>query len=105
MKLNAIRAAVMDVQGNVAEAREKMRKAWEYRECSKAYADWQKDMAIGHLAYNTSGAKLAGEIISQARTDQVGNERAQGTLDVYEEWLRRTTADAAEVKAMADSYK
>lgn len=104
-KIEAVRQAVMDLQGNVTEARAKIRRAWEFRKDCKGLGDWQREMAMGHVGYNANGAKMAMELIAQVRQEHAGNERAMGMLDIYEEWMHATVADMAEVKAMIEAYK
>ena len=105
MRLENICEVIDGIEHNISEARGKIKRAWEMRGICKPMADWQRDMAAGHLAYNTAGGKLAGELITQARGEYAGNERALGMIDAWEKWMHEAMSEMAEVRAMIDMYK
>lgn len=100
-----VKWAVMTVHENVQEAKEKILKAYKMKDECKQLADWERDMAVAHINFNTGGSRLAMDHIRQARERHAGEERSMGMLDVWEHWLHEIMAEMAEVHAMIDSYK
>lgn len=100
-----VKWAIMTVHENVQEAKEKILKAYKMKNECKSLADWERDMAVAHINFNNSGARMAAEHIEKARESHAGDDRAMGMLDVWEQWLHHVAGEMAEVKAMIDSYK
>lgn len=100
-----IRCALADMAHNVREAREKIKKAHHWRERNRAIADWQRDMAKGHLDYNTKINDATAKMMSESAAKHAGDHHALGMLDAYKEWLADITDDTVEVMAMLSAYK
>ena len=56
-----------EIKGNICEAREKIGMAYKLREKDKAAADWYKDMAAQHMAFNTAGHANVKRLIDDAK--------------------------------------
>lgn len=94
-----------EIRGNIHEAREKIKKAYEYREKDKATADWYKEMAAAHMRFNDTGHNVVVSLIKEAREKMSGNPMMPGMLAVYEEIHADIAKEAAEVQAMIAAYK
>lgn len=94
-----------EIRGNIHEAREKIKKAYEYRDKDKSVADWYKEMAAAHMRFNDTGHNAAVSLIKEAREKMSGNPMMPGMLAVYEEIHADIAAEAAEVQAMITAYK
>ena len=94
-----------EIRGNIHEAREKIKKAYEYREKDKATADWYKEMAAAHMRFNDAGHNVVVSLIKEAREKMSGNPMMPGMLAVYEEIHADIAKEAAEVQAMIAAYK
>lgn len=94
-----------EIRGNIHEAREKINTAYLMRETDKAVADWYKDMAAAHLAFNTNGHNIVVKLIEKARTEHEGSHMLPGMIAVYNEIHAELQRETAEVQAMVQNYK
>lgn len=110
MTCQEIRCLLKTIMQNVTEAREKIHKAIEWKDKHRGIADWQKQMAVAHLEFNTTAMQMV-----RAGLQEIRNEQAQrsehteahhmlGKCDAYQEWLDQIAPETAEVKAMIDGY-
>lgn len=90
--------------GNVREARKYALKTYELREKNKMAADWCREMAAAHLAFNASGTALTKKMMEEARAADP-SERMAGMLEVWAEQHAEIAREGAEVKAMLDCIK
>ena len=93
------------IRGNIHEAKEKIEMAYRLRDEDKAVADWYKEMAAAHLAFNATGHTVVTKLIDHAKEHMHDNPMLPGMMAVYEEMHADIIAEAAEVKAMIDGYK
>ena len=100
--MRAIKNVTRDIEGNIREAREKIAKAYQMMDSNRPYADWQKDMAMQHLTFNTKGYEIVKKMIADvaASTDPL----APGMRAMFEDMHADMMRDTAEVKAMIDNY-
>ena len=94
-----------EIKGNICEAREKICTAYKLREKDKAAADWYKDMAAQHLAFNTVGHANVKRLIDDAKAKRADDKLMPGMVAVYEDMHADIMRDSAEVQAMIAAYK
>ena len=94
-----------DMWENIHEAKDKIREAYKLRDSDKAAADWYKEMAAAHMAFNTNGHANVKRLIDMARTEMKDNPMMPGMLAVYTEAHADIMAASAEVNAMIAAYK
>ena len=94
-----------EIKGNICEAREKIGMAYKLREKDKAAADWYKDMAAQHMAFNTAGHANVKRLIDDAKSKHADDKLMPGMVAVYEDMHADIMRDSAEVQAMIAAYK
>lgn len=94
-----------EIKGNICEAREKIGMAYKLREKDKAAADWYKDMAAQHMAFNTAGHANVKRLIDDAKVKRADDKLMPGMVAVYEDMHADIMRDSAEVQAMIAAYK
>lgn len=94
-----------EIKGNICEAREKIGMAYKLREKDKAAADWYKDMAAQHIAFNTAGHACVKRLIDDAKAKHADDKLMPGMVAVYEDMHADIMRDSAEVQAMIAAYK
>ena len=100
--MREIKHVVKDIEHNIREAREKITRAYNLMESNRPYADWQRDMAMQHIAFNGKGHEIVKKMISDvaASTDPL----APGMRAMFEDMHADLMRESAEVKAMIDNY-
>ena len=93
------------IRENIHEAREKIEMAYRLHEEDKIVADWYKEMAAAHLAFNTNGHNVVVKLIDQAKAEKSGNPMMPGMMAAYNEIHAGLKLEAAEVHAMIQNYK
>ena len=94
-----------DIRCNISEAREKICTAYKLHDKDKAAADWYKDMAAAHLAFNQAGHANAKRLIDDAKSKRADDPLMPGMLAVYEDMHADIMRENAEVQAMISAYK
>lgn len=94
-----------EIRGNIHEAKAKIEKAYSLHEKDKGVADWYKEMAAAHLAFNENGHKQVVRLIDHAKTTKADNPMMPGMLAVYNEIHADLKKETAEVQAMIQNYK
>ena len=94
-----------EIRHNIHEAREKISRAYKFRSTDKGMADWYVEMAAAHLRFNDTGHANVVRLINEAKSKHSDNPMMPGMLAAYEEIHADIISEAAEVKAMIDSYK
>ena len=105
MLMRIIKELCREIKGNVCEAREKICTAYKLREQDKVAADWYRDMAAAHLAFNQVGHANAKRLIDEAKSKHADDPLMPGMLAVYEDMHGDIMRESAEVQAMIQSYK
>lgn len=93
------------IRHNIFEAKEKIGMAYRLREEDKAVADWYKEMAAAHLAFNNTGHSVVTKLIEHAKEHMTSNPMMPGMMAVYNEIHADLKKEAAEVQAMIQNYK
>lgn len=97
-----------DIAGNIDEARDKIRTAYEVRAESPEAGAWYKEMANAHLGFNANGHTTVKKIIDTYKTtDEYKNNPAfaDGMLAAWTAIHNDLIARTAEVKSLIDGYK
>lgn len=94
-----------EIRNNIHEAREKINMAYRMHAEDKAVADWYKEMAAAHLAFNENGHKNVVRLIDHAKATKADNPMMPGMMAVYNEIHADLKKEAAEVQAMIQNYK
>ena len=103
--MKMIKMISKEIKGNICEAREKIGMAYKLREKDKAAADWYKDMAAQHIAFNTAGHACVKRLIDDAKAKHADDKLMPGMVAVYEDMHADIMRDSAEVQAMIAAYK
>jgi hypothetical protein len=93
------------IRENIHEAKEKIDMAYRLRDEDKAVADWYKEMAAAHLAFNSTGHNVVTKLIEHAKERMHDNPMLPGMMAVYNEIHADMKREAAEVQAMIQNYK
>lgn len=108
MKCEEIKCLISNMMHNVKEAREKVEKAYAWKEKHRGIADWFKTMADGHLEYNKGAMQMVRsgmqELKNEHAHDEVMHHHTMGKCEAYEEWLEQIVTESAEIRAMIDGY-
>lgn len=94
-----------EIRHNIFEAKDKIGMAYRLHDEDKAVADWYKEMAAAHLAFNENGHKNVMRLIEHARATSADNPMMSGMMAVYNEIHADLKREAAEVQAMIQNYK
>ena len=92
------------IRGNIHEAREKIEMAYRLYEEDRNVADWYKDMAAAHIAFNEKGHSCVVRLIDHAKAHEANNPMLPGMIAVYNEIHADLKREAAEVQAMIQNY-
>ena len=103
--MKMIKQISCDIRCNICEAREKIGMAYKLREKDKAAADWYKEMAAQHIAFNTAGHACVKRLIDEAKAKHADDKLMPGMVAVYEDMHADIMRDSAEVQAMIAAYK
>lgn len=97
-----------EISGNLDEAREKIRIAYELKADSPEAAAWYREMAAAHVGFNTNGHSIVKKLIETAKNsdDYKRNpEYINGMTAAWEAIHNDQIAKTAEVKALIDGWK
>lgn len=103
--MRMIKQLCCEIKGNICEAREKICTAYKLREKDKAVADWYKDMAAQHLAFNQAGHANVKRLIDDAKAKRADDPLMPGMIAVYDDLHADIMRESAEVQAMIAAYK
>lgn len=93
------------IRENIHEAKDKINMAYRLRDEDKAVADWYREMAAAHIAFNTNGHSVVTRLIDTVKTERNGNPLIPGMMAVYNEIHADLKRESAEVQAMIQNYK
>lgn len=94
-----------EIRCNISEAREKIGIAYKLRDKDKAAADWHKEMAAQHLAFNSNGHSIVKRMIDDTKAKHSEDKLMPGMMAVYEDLHADLMRESAEVQAMIAAYK
>lgn len=103
--MRMIKQLSSDIKGNICEARDKICMAYKLRDKDKGAADWYKEMAAQHLAFNQAGHANAKRLIDDAKVKLADDKLMPGMLAVYDDMHADIMRESAEVQAMIAAYK
>ena len=106
MKL--IKCVSNEMKGNIGEAREKIRKAYELKEADRGAAMWFRDMAEAHIKFNTDGHNVVEKLIESYKNSEEykrNPEYANGMMDAWKAMHADLLAETAEVRAMIEGFE
>lgn len=110
MTCDEVRCILKVMMHNIAEARDKIHKANEWKERNRGIADWHRQMAAAHLDFNSGAAQMARDGLREMSAahghdhDEHEYHHIRGKCEAYEEWLEHIAPETAEVRAMIDAY-
>lgn len=97
-----------DIAGNIEEAREKIRTAYELKSEHPDVAAWYKEMAAAHIGFNTNGHNAVKKVIESYKASEHYKQNpsfADGMMAAWDAVHNDLIAKSAEVKAMIDGCK
>lgn len=103
--MRMIKQISADIRCNISEARDKIGTAYKLRDKDKAAADWYKDMAAAHMAFNQAGHSNVKRLIDDAKAKRADDKLMPGMMAVYEDMHADIMRESAEVQAMISAYK
>lgn len=106
--MKIIKQLCNEISGNIDEAREKIRMAYELKcECPEA-ANWYRDMANSHINFNTNGHATIKKVIEAYKASDAYKrepEYANGMIAAFEAVHNDLIVKSAEVKSLIDGWK
>lgn len=106
--MKIIKRLSTDIAGNIDEARDKIRTAYELKAEAPEAAAWYREMASAHLSFNQNGHNVVKKLIDAYKVsdDYKRNPTyADGMIAAWEAVHNDLIAKTAEVKAMVDGWK
>lgn len=103
--MRMIKRLSKEIECNIREAREKICSAYELRDKDKAAADWFRDMAAQHMAFNQAGHANVKRMIEDTKTKRADDKLMPGMQAVYDDMHADIMRESAEVQAMISAYK
>lgn len=106
--MQTIKRLSTDIAGNIDEARDKIRTAYELKAEHPEAAAWYREMANAHLNFNQSGHSTIKKLIETYKGSEEYRRNpayADGMIAAWEAVHNELIARTAEVKAMCDGYK
>lgn len=106
--MKAIKCVYNEMAGNIEEAREKMRKAYELKDTHHTAAVWFAQMAEAHIKFNNEGHNVAEKLIAEYKaTDEYKRnpEYANGMIEAWRAIHESMVKKTAEVNALIASFK
>lgn len=97
-----------DIAGNISEAKDKIRTAYELKAESPEAAAWYREMASAHLGFNGKGHEVIKKLIEAYKTSDEYKRNpafADGMLGAWNAIHEELIAKTAEVKAMVEGFK
>lgn len=106
--MKTIRRLYNEISGNIDEAREKIRTAYELKSTALEAASWYREMASAHIGFNTNGQSVIKKLIESYKVSEDyknSPEYANGMLAAWEAMHIDLSTKSAEVKALIDGWK
>lgn len=97
-----------EMYGNVAEAKEKIEKAYALKDSCPEAAEWFRDMADAHIRFNDEGHAVVERMIEEYKSTEAyrsNPEYARGMTDAWKSIHAEMRAQSARVAAMINQYK
>ena len=103
--MRMIKRLTTEIRQNIHEAREKICTAYKLRDKDKGIADWYKEMAATHMAFNNNGHANVTRVINDVKVKMANDPLLPGMMAVYDDLHADIMKEAAEVQAMISGYK
>ena len=106
--MKIIKRLTTEISGNIDEARDKIRTAYELKEEHPEAAAWYREMAAAHLSFNQNGHAAVKKLIEAYRSSEEYKRNpayADGMMTAWEAMHNELIARTAEVRAMCDGFK
>lgn len=97
-----------DLAGNIEEARDKIRVAYELKAEFPEAAAWYREMAAAHINFNSNGHATVKKLIDAHKNSEAYKRNpayADGMIAAWTVIHDDLIAKTAEVKAMIDGFK
>lgn len=97
-----------DIAGNIEEARDKIRVAYELKAEFTEAAAWYREMAAAHINFNSNGHATVKKLIDAHKNSEEYKRNpayADGMIAAWTVIHDDLIARTAEVKAMIDGFK
>ena len=97
-----------DIAGNIEEARDKIRVAYELKAEFPEAAAWYREMAAAHINFNSNGHATVKKLIDAHKNSEEYKRNpayADGMIAAWTVIHDDLIARTAEVKAMIDGFK
>lgn len=97
-----------DIAGNIEEARDKIRVAYELKAEFPEAAAWYREMAAAHINFNSNGHATVKKLIDAHKNSEEYKRNpayADGMIAAWTVIHDDLIAKTAEVKAMIDGFK
>lgn len=97
-----------DIAGNIEEARDKIRIAYELKAEFPEAAAWYREMAAAHINFNSNGHATVKKLIETHKNSEEYKRNpayADGMIAAWTVIHDDLVAKTAEVKAMIDGFK
>lgn len=97
-----------DLAGNIEEARDKIRVAYELKAEFPEAAAWYREMAAAHINFNSNGHATVKKLIDAHKNSEEYKRNpayADGMIAAWTVIHDDLVAKTAEVKAMIDGFK
>ena len=106
--MKIIKKIADEMIGNVREAREKITTAYELADTDPQAAQWYREMASSHLAFNANGHSVVSKLISEYKESAHYKEHPEYAAAMQDVW-KAEHADimkqTAEVQTMITMFK
>ena len=106
--MKIIKRLTTEISGNIDEARDKIRTAYELKAEHPEAAAWYHEMAAAHLSFNQGGHAMVKKLIEAYRSSEDYKRNpayADGMLCAWEAMHSELAARTAEVRAMCEGFK
>lgn len=97
-----------DINGNIEEARDKIKTAYALKSDCPEAAQWYKEMASAHINFNSNGIqtiKKRMEAFKSSEEYKRNSSYADGMIAAWEAMLTDIISRTTETKAMVDGFK
>lgn len=97
---------VLDIMwGNIEEAKKYMGMAYEWKDTCRAFADWCKAMATGHMAFNDAGKPVYDKMKETLKNEPEHAAHLTGIMAIMDRQTAKIAKHAAKANAMIAAYK
>lgn len=105
--MRIIKRLITDMSGNIDEARDKIRTAYELKAEAPEAAEWYREMACAHINFNSEGHAAVRKLIEKYKASEEYRRNqsfADGMISAWEAVHKDLITRTAEVKALCDGY-